>query len=78
MLPCLGKRAVSIANRLALDALVPLMVLHLAFDLIHQLAIVGAGGVAQVVTLDSGESSRVFGQVNYLLQLALAEGALAM
>ncbi|MNJ05677.1 hypothetical protein D3C73_1671560 [compost metagenome] len=54
------------------------MVLHLAFDLIHQLAIVGAGGVAQVVTLDSGESSRVFGQVNYLLQLALAEGALAM
>ncbi|MNL63379.1 hypothetical protein D3C87_1875140 [compost metagenome] len=66
------------ANSLALDALIPLVVLHLAFDLIHQLAIVRAGGVAQVVTLDSSESGRVFGQVNHLLQLALAKGALAM
>jgi hypothetical protein len=54
------------------------MGLHLAFDLIHQLAIMGAGGVTQVVTLDSGKLGCVFGQVNHLLQLALTEGALAV
>lgn len=42
MLSCFGKRAVSMDNSLALDVLIPLMVLQLTFDLIHQPAIVGA------------------------------------
>ncbi|MNJ48566.1 hypothetical protein D3C81_2012900 [compost metagenome] len=45
MLPGLGKSAVSMTNRFTLDAFIPLAVLQLAFDLGHQLAIMGAGHV---------------------------------
>ena len=66
------------ANGVTIDALVPLMLMQLALYLLHQQTIMRASYVAQIVALNRRELGCMLCQVNNLLQLTLAEGALVV